>query len=169
MLIGVANKTKYLRHLWALPNDSKHTEASFSTILTDTLYLRVAQTPRCPDLAIFVLMTDNYDDGQNRLPYPSLVPRPFKRKRRKGLVHFARTCAGGPQKMWGNRILSYTLRLSSIELYIMQNPWMITMVTRPVVMETPVHAHTMCTRPFLLLLLKGLGMRLLYPLHVHAG
>ena len=40
-------------------NDSKHTEASFSTILTDTLYLRVAQMPRSPDLAIFVLTTDN--------------------------------------------------------------------------------------------------------------
>ena len=32
--------------------------------------------------------------------------------------------------MWGNRILSYTLRILSIELYVMQNPRMITMVTR---------------------------------------
>ena len=66
---------------------------------------------------------------------------------------------GDPRKMWGNRILSYTLRLSSIELYVMQNPRMITMVTRPVTMETPVHARAVCTRPFLLLL-KGLGTRL---------
>ncbi|MCG8626800.1 MAG: hypothetical protein MJE68_32960 [Proteobacteria bacterium] len=51
-----------------MPNDSKHTEASFSAILTDTLHLRVAQMPRSPDLAIFVL-TDN-NDRQNRLHYP---------------------------------------------------------------------------------------------------
>ena len=28
-LIGVANKTHFLRRSWALPNDSKHNEASF--------------------------------------------------------------------------------------------------------------------------------------------
>ena len=44
---------KYLRRSRALPNDSKHNEASFSTISTDMLHLRVAQTPRSPDLAIF--------------------------------------------------------------------------------------------------------------------
>ena len=70
--IGVANKTQYLQCSWALPNDSKHTEASFLAILTDTytlyMYLRVAQMPRSPDLAIFVLTTDN--DRQNRLHYP---------------------------------------------------------------------------------------------------
>ena len=55
--IGVANKIKYLRRSWALPNHSKHNEASFSTISTDSLYLRVAQTPISPDLAIFVLTT----------------------------------------------------------------------------------------------------------------
>ena len=65
MCIGVANKMKHLRCSWALPNDSKHNEASFSTILTDMLYLRVAQTPRSPDLAIFA-----DDDRQNRLLYP---------------------------------------------------------------------------------------------------
>ena len=37
--IGVANKTQYLQRSWALPNDSKHTEASFSAIFTDTLHL----------------------------------------------------------------------------------------------------------------------------------
>ena len=46
---------EYLRRSWTLPNDSKDNEASFSTISTDMLYLRVAQTPRSPDLAIFVL------------------------------------------------------------------------------------------------------------------
>ena len=29
---------------------------------------------------------------------------------------------GDPRKVWGNRILSYTLRLLSIELYVVQNP-----------------------------------------------
>ena len=54
-------KMQYLRCLWTLPNDSKHNEASFSTISTDTLYLRVAQMPRSPDPAIFVLTTDTTD------------------------------------------------------------------------------------------------------------
>ena len=65
-------QTQYLRRSWALPNDSKHTEANFSTILTYTLYLRVAQMPRSPDLATFVLTTDN-NDRQNRLLYPLRV------------------------------------------------------------------------------------------------
>ena len=60
--IGVANKRQCLRHSWALPNDLKHTKASFSAILTDTLYLRVVQMPRSSDLAIFVLTTDDDDD-----------------------------------------------------------------------------------------------------------
>ena len=54
-------KMQYLRCLWTLPNDSKHNEASFSTISTDILYLRVAQMPRSPDSAIFVLTTDTTD------------------------------------------------------------------------------------------------------------
>jgi hypothetical protein len=44
-LIGMANKISYLGRLWALSNDSRHNEA-------------VAQMPRSPDLAIFVLTTD---------------------------------------------------------------------------------------------------------------
>ena len=67
---------------------------------------------------------------------------------------------GDPRKMWDNRILSYTLCLSSIELYVTQNPRTITMVMRPVAMETPAHARAVCTRPFLFDLLKGLGTRL---------
>ena len=50
---------QYLRRSWTLPNDSKHNEASFSTISTGKLYLRFAQMPRSPDLAIFVLTTDD--------------------------------------------------------------------------------------------------------------
>jgi hypothetical protein len=34
--------------------------------MTDLLHLQVAQMPRCPDLAIFVL-TDKRTDGQNHL------------------------------------------------------------------------------------------------------
>jgi hypothetical protein len=41
--------------LWALPNDSKHNEASFSTISTDLLCVQMALMPRSPDLAIFML------------------------------------------------------------------------------------------------------------------
>ena len=48
---------------------------------------------------------------------------------------------GDPRKMWGNWILLYTLHLSSTELYVMQNLRMNTVVTRPVAMETPVHAR----------------------------
>ena len=59
VLIGVANKMQYLRRSWALPNDSKHNETSFSTISTDMLYLWAAQMPRSP---IFVpTMTDKTD------------------------------------------------------------------------------------------------------------
>ena len=68
MLIGVANKMQYLRRSWTLPNDSKHNEASFSTISTDKLYLRFAQTPRSPDLAIFVLTTDRQTDRRQTKP-----------------------------------------------------------------------------------------------------
>jgi hypothetical protein len=69
--------------------------------------------------------------------------------------------AGGPEKqlilfVWPNRILSYTLRLSSIDLHVMQNPRAITMVTQSV---TPAHARGVYTRPFPLLV-KGLGTRL---------
>ncbi len=66
-------KMQHLRCSWALPNDSKHNEASFSTTSTGLLYLRVAQMSRCSDLAIFVLtdgQTDRRTDGQNRLHYP---------------------------------------------------------------------------------------------------
>ena len=56
-------------------------------------------------------------------------------------------------------IILYTLCLSSIELHVTQNLQMITMVMRPVAMETQ-RMRAVCTRPFLLLLLKGLGTRL---------
>jgi hypothetical protein len=59
--IGVTNKRQRFQHSWALPNDLKHTEASFSMILTDLLCLQVAQMPRSPDLVIFVL-TDRQTD-----------------------------------------------------------------------------------------------------------
>jgi hypothetical protein len=54
----VANKIQFLRHSWTLSNDSKHNEASFTTTSTDSLRLRVAQTPRSRDLAILVSTED---------------------------------------------------------------------------------------------------------------
>jgi hypothetical protein len=57
-LIGVANKTQLLQHSWTLPNYSKHNEVSFMTISTDSLRIRVTQTPRSRDLVIFMLTTD---------------------------------------------------------------------------------------------------------------
>jgi hypothetical protein len=71
-LIGVANKTLYLRRLWALPNDLKHNGADFSTTSIDLLCLWVAQIPRSRHLAIFVLTTDRH---ANRLLYPLLRMR----------------------------------------------------------------------------------------------
>ena len=47
-----------------MPNDLKHIQASLSSISTDWLRLRVAQVPRCRDLAIFVVTTDRHTDGQ---------------------------------------------------------------------------------------------------------
>ena len=47
-----------------MPNDLKHIQASLSLIPTDWLRLRVAQVPRCRDLAILVVTTDRRTDGQ---------------------------------------------------------------------------------------------------------
>jgi hypothetical protein len=62
-------KTQHLRCSWALSDDSKHNEASFSTTLIDLLYLRVAQMSRCSDLVIFMLI-----DGQT-LPLAHAIVR----------------------------------------------------------------------------------------------
>jgi hypothetical protein len=70
-------KTQRLQCSRALPIDSKHNEVSFSTISTDLLYLRVAQMPRCPDLAIFVL-TDKQTNGQTE---PIALPLAHTRER----------------------------------------------------------------------------------------
>ena len=43
--------------LWSVQNDSKYTEASFSSILTYSFALLVAQAPRSPKQAIFVQIT----------------------------------------------------------------------------------------------------------------
>ena len=47
--IGVGNKNAVVLQC---ENDLKHNKASFSTISTDLLCLRVAQMPTSPDLAI---------------------------------------------------------------------------------------------------------------------
>ena len=56
-------KTCYLSYSWALPDDSKHTEADFWTVSTDSLHLRFAQVSRSQDLAILCWrqMTDKAD------------------------------------------------------------------------------------------------------------
>ena len=55
-----------------MPNDLKHIQTSLSLIPTDWLRLRVAQVPRCRDLAIFVVTTDGqmdrWTDGQTDKP-----------------------------------------------------------------------------------------------------
>ena len=89
--------------------------------------------------------------------HSSLISRPFKWRGERAWYTLQVHALGDPRKNWGNRILSYTLRLSSIELHVMQNPQTITMVTRLVAMETPVHMHAMCTRPFLLLSIERPG------------
>ena len=71
VLIGVANKMQYLRRSWTLPIDLKHNEANLATISMDMLYLRVAQTPRSPDPAIFVLTTT---DDRRRQTQPITLP-----------------------------------------------------------------------------------------------
>ena len=59
-----------------MPNDSKHIQASLSLIPTDWSCLRVAQLPRCRDLALFVVTTDRRADGQtDRLLYPCTCMR----------------------------------------------------------------------------------------------
>ena len=45
-----------------MPNDSKHIQPSLSLIPTDWLCLRVAEMPRCRDMAIFVVTTDGQTD-----------------------------------------------------------------------------------------------------------
>ena len=47
---------------WAVPNDLKHAEASFSPISTNPLCIRDAQMPRSRDRAIFVPTTDIQTD-----------------------------------------------------------------------------------------------------------
>ena len=82
-------------------------------------------------------------------------------------MYLNRVCDDLYQKIVQNLKSFFFFSLHSIsintvlsELYVMQNPRAITMVTRPVAMETPAHARVVCTMPFLLLLLKGLGTRL---------
>ena len=51
VFVGVANETHYLWHLWAVPNESKHTKANFSLISTDLLCLWVTHMSGSRDLA----------------------------------------------------------------------------------------------------------------------
>ena len=74
--MGVATIANKKTRSWTMPNDLKHIQASLSLIPTDWLRLRVAQVPRCRDLAIFVVTTDGQTDRQtNRLRYPCACAR----------------------------------------------------------------------------------------------
>ena len=61
----MANRKTLFVMLMDYANCLKHTQASFSLSLFDSLRLRVDQIPRCQDLAILVSMTDR----QNQLLY----------------------------------------------------------------------------------------------------
>ena len=92
----------------------------------------------------------------------SLIPRPFKRKRRKGLVHTARACTGvsiATGRVTIVIVCGFCMTYSSMgdkrrvyDRIVSAYP---TFFWGP-----PAHARAMCTRSFLLLLLKGLGTRL---------
>ena len=53
----MANKKALFVTSWIMSLDLKHTEASFSPNVTDSLCLRVTQVPRSRDKAIFMLTT----------------------------------------------------------------------------------------------------------------
>ena len=59
-----------------MPLNSKHSEASFSPTSTDWLYFRVAEMPRCQDLAILVVTTT--DRQTDQLLYPCTCARDNK-------------------------------------------------------------------------------------------
>ncbi len=54
VMATIANKRHYLSRLWSVFLDLKHTEASFSPNLIDSLCLQV---PRSREVAIFVITT----------------------------------------------------------------------------------------------------------------
>ena len=67
--------------------DLKHTEASFLPSPIDWLYLRVADMPRCRDLAIFVRTTDNRQQTtDNRQQTDKPIALPLLRMRAHGVI-----------------------------------------------------------------------------------
>ena len=65
--------------------------------------------------------------------------------RRKGLVHIARTCAGGPQSPWqGYRYSPFIGHRTAYHAKPANDHYGNATGT----MKTPAHSHAMCTRPF---------------------
>ena len=89
----------------------------------------------------------------------SLVPRPFSKRRRKGWYTLLAHVPGDPRKFLGDRIFNIIMHIY-IYMHAHIPTRLVTTETRSVAMEMLAHAHAMCTRSFLLLLLKGLGVRL---------
>ena len=90
---------------------------------------------------------------------PSLVPRPFKR-RRKGLVHTAHACAG--VSIATGRVTTVIVRRFCMTCSSMDDKRRAynRVSDYPTFFWSPLaHARAVCARPFLLLL-KGLGTRL---------
>ena len=93
------------------------------------------------------------------VPMPTLVPRPLKRRRRKGLVHTAHACTG--VSIATSRVTIVIVRGFCMTYSPMDDKRRVyDSIRLPHTFWGPLaHAHAMCTRPFLLLLLNGLGTR----------
>jgi hypothetical protein len=120
-LIGMANKTSYLGCPWALPNDLKHNEAGSSTISTGWLRLRVAQTPRSRDQAIFVLTTDNRQTDTQTYCFTPAVHARMRGNDRLGAWHseatnMTQTCSHTVTLRWCTTLIS-------LLLYSYQQQW----------------------------------------------
>ena len=100
--------------------------------------------------------------GMHGIYCPSLVPRPLYR-RRKDLVHTARACAG--VSIATGRVTIEIVRGFCMTYCSMDDKRRVYDSIRlpHIFLGSPAHAHALCTRPFLLLLYKGLGTRLLLP------
>ena len=100
-----------------MPNDSKHIQASLSLIPTDWLRLRVAQVSRCRDLAIFVVTTDRWTDGQiNRLLYPCACARGNNAIEGMGGGHYAERACGELTILTKNTDIQFLANMRRSEL-----------------------------------------------------
>ena len=130
---------QYLRRSWTLPNDSKHNEARFSTISTDKLYLRVAQIPRSPDLAIFVLTTDKTD-----YLTPCACARGNNDNNNDDTTDYFTPCACARGNKEGGRVSYVTVTtLTGVMTFVMIFTYK---VVSQIVLQHHIAAATTCTR-----------------------